>query len=176
MGCYELKKISALEKSCHRGIENIVLENIVSLNLVRKYCVTKSRQKTRYVRNFKRFNAINFLNDLSQMPWENVALYDNPNVCWRVWRSLFLHVLDWHAPLRLMRLRGNYIPWISPDIKNLMRVRDTYKKKAVKNNSQIYWEKFKEIRNKVNSELTKAKTAFFCNKFENCETIERYET
>ena len=36
------------------------------------------------------------------------------------------------------------------------------------NNSQIYWEKFKEIRNKVNSELTKAKTAFFCNKFENC--------
>ena len=102
------------------------------------------------------------------MPWENVALYDNPNVCWRVWRSLFLHVLDWHAPLRLMRLRGNSIPWISPDIKNLMRVRDSYKKKAVKNNSQIYWEKFKEIRNKVNSELTKAKTAFFCNKFENC--------
>ena len=83
-------------------------------------------------------------------------------------RSLFLHVLDWHAPLRLMRLRGNSIPWISPDIKNLMRVRDSYKKKAVKNNSQIYWEKFKEIRNKVNSELTKAKTAFFCNKFENC--------
>ncbi|CAB3994996.1 Hypothetical predicted protein, partial [Paramuricea clavata] len=39
---------------------------------------------------------------------------------------------------------------------------------AVKNNSQIHWEKFKEIRNKVNSELTKAKTAFFCNKFENC--------
>ena len=67
-----------------------------------------------------------------------------------------------------MRLRGNSIPWISPDIKNLMRVRDSYKKKAVKNNSQIYWEKFKEIRNKVNSELTKAKTAFFCNKFENC--------
>ncbi|CAB4005710.1 Hypothetical predicted protein [Paramuricea clavata] len=67
-----------------------------------------------------------------------------------------------------MRLRGNSNPWISPDIKNLMRVSDSYKKKAVKNNSQIHWEKFKEIRNKVNSELTKAKTACFCNKFENC--------
>ena len=132
------------------------LENIVSLNLGKRqdmFAVSK---------------ANNFLNDLSQMPWENVALYDNPNVCWRVWRSLFLHILDWHAPPRLMRLRGNSIPWISPGIKNLMRVRDSYKKMAVKNNSQIYSEKFKEIRNKVNSALTKAKTAFFCNKFENC--------
>ena len=74
--------------------ENISKSGVIHLGIsdhslvfaVRKYCVTKSRQKTRYVRNFKRFNAINFLNDLSQMPWENVALYDNPNVCWRVWR------------------------------------------------------------------------------------------
>ena len=110
--------------------ENISKSGVIHLGIsdhslvfaVRKYCVTKSRQKTRYARNFKRFNANNFLNDLSQMPWE----------------------------------------------KNLMRVRDSYKKMAVKNNSQIYWEKFKETRNKVNSELTKAKTAFFCNKFENC--------
>ena len=124
---------------------------------IRKYCAPKSEQSIRQVRNFKRFNAINFLNDLSQMPWENVGLYNDPNDCWRVWKTLFLHVLDWHAPLKMVRLRGNTIPWDTSNIKKLMRSRDFYKKQATKHNSQIYWDNFKKLCIKVNSELAKAK-------------------
>ena len=49
-----------------------------------------------------------------------------------------------------------------------MRLRDIHKGKAVKYNAQNHWIKYKEIRNKVNSEIRKAKTMFFCNKFEEC--------
>ena len=67
-----------------------------------------------------------------------------------------------------MGIRGNSLPWITPNIKNLMRARDFHKKKAAKFNSQLHWAKYKDIRNKVNSELYKAKKSYFCDKFEDC--------
>ena len=102
------------------------------------------------------------------MPWENVTQYDNPNSCWHLWKSFYLQTLDRHAPFRCMRTRGNSLPWITPNIKNLMRARDFHKKKAVKFNSQLHWAKYKDTRNKVNSELYKAKKSYFYDKFEVC--------
>ena len=75
--------------------ENIVKSGVIHLGIsdhslifvVRKFFTPKSRQNVRYVRNFKNFNATDFLNDLSQMPWENVAQYENPNSCWQLWKS-----------------------------------------------------------------------------------------
>ena len=101
--------------------ENISKSGVIHLGLsdhsmifaIRKHCIPKSRENVKYIRNFKNFNANDFLTDLSQTPWENIAQYDNPNVCWRVWYSLYLQVLDRHAPLRRMRTRGNSLPWIS---------------------------------------------------------------
>jgi hypothetical protein len=53
-----------------------------------------------------------------------------------------------------MRIRGNSLPWITPNIKTLMKARDFHKKEAVKFNSQRHWAKYKDTRNKVNSELS----------------------
>jgi hypothetical protein len=47
-----------------------------------------------------------------------------------------------------------------------MRSRDFHKIKAVRYNSQSHWTKYKELRNKVNAELIKAKRNYFCNKIE----------
>ncbi|CAB4021886.1 Hypothetical predicted protein, partial [Paramuricea clavata] len=52
-----------------------------------------------------------------------------------------------------------------------MRERDFHKKKAVKNNSNMHWIKFRAIRNKVNSELKKAKKNYFCNKIKDCVRV-----
>ena len=110
---------------------------------VRKFVAPKSWKNVRYVRNFKNFDTTAFLNDLSQMPWENVTQYENPNLCWQLWKSFYLQVLNRHAPFRRMRIRGNSLPWITPNIKNLMRARDFHKKKAAKFNSQLHWAKYK---------------------------------
>ncbi|CAB4001579.1 Hypothetical predicted protein, partial [Paramuricea clavata] len=109
--------------------ENISKSGVIHLGLsdhsmifaIRKHCIPKSREKVKHIRNFKNFNANDFLTDLSQMPWENIAQHDNSNVCWQVWKSLYLQVLDRHAPLRRMRTRGNSLPWISSDIKGWSR-------------------------------------------------------
>ena len=45
-----------------------------------------------------------------------------------------------------------------------MREREFHKKRAVKNRSHMHWVRYKEIRNKVNAELYKAKRDFFAKK------------
>ena len=49
-----------------------------------------------------------------------------------------------------------------------MKQRDFYKKRAIKYNAQNHWMKYKELRNKGNSEIRKAKSIFFCNKINDC--------
>ena len=65
--------------------ENISKSGVIHLGLsdhsmifaIRKHCIPKSREMVKHIRNFKNFNANDFLTDLSQMPWENIAQYDN---------------------------------------------------------------------------------------------------
>ena len=130
---------------------------------VRKLIIPKSNPKIKIVRNFKNFNANDFLRDLSQIPWETTVIQDNANTCWKIWKSFYLGVLDRHAPFRRVRIRGNSIPWVTSDIEKLMRLRDYHKKRAVKFNSQFHWDKFKETRNKLNSCLRTTKRNYFCN-------------
>ena len=109
----------------------------VSKRGFRKFNFPKSRQRLKPVRNFKNFNAADFVWDISQISWGSVALHSNPNVCWKIWQSLFIEVLDRHAHLRNTRIRATSLPWITQKIKKLMRMRDFHKKRAVIYNSQI---------------------------------------
>ena len=112
---------------------------------------SNSRQNVRITNDLKNFNANDYLYDLSQIPWEDVALHDDPNTCYQARTSYFLQVLDRHAPLRRIRIRDYSLPWINGNIKELMRTREFHKKKVVKYNSQMHWAMYKDPRNKVNS-------------------------
>ena len=73
-----------------------------------------------------------------------------PNICWKIWQSLYLKVLDTHALLHHIRIRTNSLPWISKKIEEQMQLRDYYKKQAVKHSSQTQWEMYRKTRNNVN--------------------------
>ena len=91
---------------------------------VRKFIIPKSDPKIKIVRDFKNFKVNDFLRYLSQIPWETTVIPDNHNTCWKIWKSFYLGVRDRHAPFRHVRIRGNSIPWVNSDIKNLMRFND----------------------------------------------------
>ncbi len=63
-----------------------------------------------------------------------------------------------------IRIRANSLPWITQKIKELMMSRDFHKKRAVKYNSQIHWNKYRDIRNKLHQEMRSAKKTYFCEK------------
>ena len=152
--------------------ENILQSGVIHLGIsdhslvyaLRKFSLPKSYPKYKIVRNFKNFNENQFILDVSLIPWELVYQHIDPNLCWQVWKDLFLQALDRHAPIQSRRLRSNPIPWITPEIKKLMQVRDWHKKRAIKHNSSAHWALYKKLRNKVNTELCSQKSNYFIGK------------
>ena len=63
------------------------------------------------------------------------------------------------------------MPWINPQIKQLMRKRDYHKKQAIKHDSETQWALYKAVRNKVNIDMRKAKSKYFCDRIETCSQM-----
>ena len=84
----------------HLGVIHLGISDNSMIYAVRKLIIPKSDSKIKIVRNFKNFNVNDFLRDLSQIPWETMVTQDNPNTCWKIWKSFYLGVLDRHAPFR----------------------------------------------------------------------------
>ena len=95
-----------------------------------------------------------------------VLSFDDPNICWTVWKSFFNEIFHKHAPLRQKRVRSNPVPWITPIIKQTMRNRNFHKKRAIKCNSRYHWQKYKNWRNRVNREMKLSKSQLYYS--ENC--------
>ena len=55
-------------------------------------------------RNFKNFDAARFLDDLHDIPWEDVRYERNIDDMWKLWKT-FWGVLDRHVPKKVKRLR-----------------------------------------------------------------------
>ena len=98
---------------------------------------------------------------MSQLPWDIVYQFVDPNICWQVWKSLLLDALNRHAPICHKRIRNSSVPWINPQIKQLMRKRDYHKKQAIKHDSETQWAFYKAVRNKVNIECGKQNLSTF---------------
>ena len=62
------------------------------------------------------------------------------------------------------RTRGSSVPWITPQIKGLIRSRDYQKKHTIKYGSQSHWKKYQNFLNTVNIEMRNAKSKFFHGK------------
>ena len=90
----------------------------------------KYRQTCLKVRNYKRFNDNDFIQELSRIPWNLITQCADPNDSWQIWKSFFLEVLDRQAPLIYKNMKHNSVPWKNPDINKLLRSRDLHKKRA----------------------------------------------
>ena len=69
--------------------------------VLRKAYYVQTDTKTIAVRFMKNFNADNFVNDLNQQPWVDVCHNAaDSNKIWQILRSLFMEIIDKHAPIR----------------------------------------------------------------------------
>ena len=84
---------------------------------------------------------------------------------WHVWKNIFNNVVDRHAPLRSKRVRSSKSQWVTKRLKQLMHERDRLKLRAIRTDDPNVWLHFKKKRNTVNSEIKKAKKAYYLNEF-----------
>ena len=76
------------------------------------------------------FYEIAFISELKKIPFDQIKLLTNdPNEMWFLWKTMFLDVLNKHAPVTEIKIKGNSLPYITSDIRKLMRQRYYLKKK-----------------------------------------------
>ena len=143
------------------GVVHLGISDHSLIYAERKFDLPKSRPTIKEVRVFKHFSEFHFCDfDLMQVPWETIC-YDDPNICWTVWKSIFHEILNKHAPTCQKRIKANSVPWIIHAIKQQMRNRGYYKKKAIKCNSSTHWAVYKTVQNRVNNKMRKSKIDFY---------------
>ena len=117
--------------------------------------------KTVETRNYKNYDPKLFATDLSYVPWDILEMELNPEEAWNSFKDLFKSVADNHAPVNIRRVRGRSLPWITREVKDIMKERDYYHKKAIKTNQEVYWSSYKRLRNAVTAKLRKEKNIYY---------------
>jgi hypothetical protein len=79
-------------------------------------------------RQFKQYNGNNFKADIFTYLNDEIFLNSalDPNVMWEKWKTRFLTVADFHAPPITKRVRSQYAPLITNNIRQVMRQRDYF--------------------------------------------------
>ena len=125
--------------------------------------VTKPKNSTtrRKIWLYDRGDFKSFRNKIKNAQWENI-LDTNATMeeITELMTDKILEKASESIPNRVITVRNNDLPWLTNNIKKLMRKRNRLRRKAKNLNSQHFWNKFKIIRNKVVNLLREAKTKY----------------
>ena len=97
----------------------------------------KNQPKIIRVRKYNKFDNEAFRNDLKNMNFDQIKnITDDPNETWELWKRFYIDVLNEHAPVTDMKIKGNNLPYINSEARQLIRQRDYLRGKANKTGSE----------------------------------------
>ena len=115
-------------------------------------------------RDFKHFDEQGFIRASEIAMWENVLTVDNVNDKVTVFENVFTELLDTFAPYKTFTIKKpNSTPWLTSEISEVMRERDSNKAHFNKTGKLPYHNKYKFLRNKVTSMMRQSQKDLFNN-------------
>ena len=76
------------------------------------------------------------------VPFHIVSIFDEIDGQVDVFNELFLDTLSDHAPIKRIKIKSRPNPFITLEIKQLMKTRDSWQKKARETNDKLNWSAF----------------------------------
>ena len=76
------------------------------------------------------------------VPFHLVNIFDEIDGQVDVINELFLDTLSEHAPIKRIKIKSRPNRFITPEIKQLMKTRDSWQKKARETNDKLNWSAF----------------------------------
>lgn len=119
----------------NHGVLHVGISDHSLIYATHKHNTLKADPKIIESRQFKTFDCDAFIEDIKETPFHFASLLDDPNEMWDVWKSLFLEVINKHAPMRKRKVKSKSSPWITAELRRKMRKRDFLRNQAVKQNS-----------------------------------------
>ena len=93
---------------------------------------------------------------------------------WLLWRTFYLDVLNKHAPIGNNKIKGNNLPYITPEVRQLAGQRDLLRKKANKTGSKYLKQGFQQIKNRVTYKLRSLRSEYYSKKSQKIRGYEGY--
>ena len=105
--------------------------------------------------NLKDYDRNQFVMDLAQIPWhENVSIDDANEKISSFNGHFLIKYLKKHAPVKSMKIRYRRCPFMSREIKELMKNRDKLHKLARRTKMTTDWENYRVCRQAVKKSVT----------------------
>ena len=149
-----------------------VLESSISdhslVEVILNIKLPKVEPKYVTVRSYSRYNVERFLEKLSFVPWHMVDFFYDIDFQVEAFNTLFLDVLNRHAPIKRIKIKSRPNPYVTLEIKQLMKTRDFWHKKAIKTNDRFCWNRYRFFRQAVKRELRLTEKIHVRNKIANC--------
>lgn len=128
----------SLAKPCSVITSSISYYNLIEVTMTINCPKVKAKCVT--TRCYSVYAPGSFCEDLYLVPWHNlVHFFDVIDFQVETFNSLFLDVLDQHAPIKPIKIKSCSNPFITPEIKQLMKTRDCCHKKAIQTNDKLCW-------------------------------------
>ena len=106
------------------------------------------------VRNYKKVNLEAFRKDMNNVPFDEIKNISRDAIeMWTLWKSFFLDILNKQAPITYIQVKGNKIPYVTSELKAMIRQRDYLRAKANKTGSSVLRQAYSQVRAKANQKL-----------------------
>ena len=70
---------------------------------------------------------------MSSVPFDEIKnIARDANEMWTLWKAFVLDVLNKHAPITHIQVKGNKIPYITSELKSMIRQRDYLRAKRIR--------------------------------------------
>ena len=154
------------EKIIKPGVLQCSISNHSLIFLTRRAKKLRSPSKNIQYRDFIRYSSENFAADLHEASWEKVDTSLTVDEEWTAFAETLNATADKHAPLATKRVSAESLPWLTCEIRELMRKCDFHHKWAQKRKATEEWVKYKELRNKTTRLIRNAKQDYHSNLIE----------
>lgn len=119
------------------------------------------------VRDFQTFEVDDFLDDLDKKEWNDLYQTTNVDVKVQIFNEVLINCLNKHAPYRAIRPRHLPAPWLTREIKSLMKERDKVRRAWKRKRTDAGYAQFKHLRNMVQYRVRRAKEEYYLTEFQN---------
>ena len=146
-----------------------ITDHLPNFLIVNKISNLTSGNFKYYKRDYSKFNKDSFQADMSSLEWHSILERNNNiNDTFEIFHSKTMKIVDKHVPLvRKTRkeIKTMSKPWITPGIRNSIKVKNRLYKKYLMTKNDYYKSKFKHYRNKLNHLQRISKRTYYENYF-----------
>ena len=142
------------------GVDHLGISDHSLMYVCRKISISRNEPKIIRSRQFKHYDKNSFLTELWAI-LQYMTNDNNPDVLWEDFKTKFLLVVDVHAPQVTRKVKSEYTPWMTNNIKKQIHHRDFLKKKAIKTGSGNMFAAYKKSRNTLNKLIKDTKRNYY---------------